>query len=169
MTTKRVAKDKAEGRRLYRPENEEEMKDLTIYKVSLVKDRTIEYIPSAKSSDDVYEIAKVMGLDTSAEEFMGVICLNTNGNMTSYHEVSHGDLSSSAAHPREIFKRAILSNSAAIILVHNHPNGNVTPSLTDIETTKRMMQAGEILGITVLDHIIVGDDTYHSMKSCNEM
>jgi DNA repair protein RadC len=71
-------------------------------------------------------------------------------------EVSVGSLNQSIVHPRELFKTALLSSAAAIILVHNHPSGDPTPSREDIEITRRLKEAGEILGVKLLDHIIVG-------------
>ncbi|HIJ81313.1 MAG TPA: DNA repair protein RadC [Desulfuromonadales bacterium] len=76
--------------------------------------------------------------------------------------VSIGSLNQSIVHPREVFKTACLSNAAAIILVHQHPTGDSTPSSEDIAITKRLKEAGEIMGIKVLDHIIVGDGEYMS-------
>lgn len=76
--------------------------------------------------------------------------------------VSIGSLNQSIVHPREVFKSACLSNAAAIILVHQHPSGDATPSREDIAITKRLREAGEIMGISVLDHVIVGDGEYVS-------
>jgi DNA repair protein RadC len=76
--------------------------------------------------------------------------------------VSIGSLNQSIVHPREVFKSACLSNAAAIILVHQHPSGDATPSREDIAITKRLKEAGEIMGISVLDHVIVGDGEYVS-------
>ena len=70
-------------------------------------------------------------------------------------------------HPREVMKSAILSNAASIIVGHNHPSGKAEPSKEDIEVTKRLVEAGKIIGIDVLDHIIVGDDTFTSLKEKN--
>jgi DNA repair protein RadC len=67
-------------------------------------------------------------------------------------------------HPREIFKEAIARSSAAIILVHNHPSGDPTPSQEDVEVTRRLVEAGRLLGIEVLDHVVVGDNRYVSFK-----
>jgi DNA repair protein RadC len=77
-----------------------------------------------------------------------------------------GTLDSSAVHPRELFKSAIKKSAAAVILVHNHPSGDPTPSQADIELTRRLVQAGGILGIGILDHIVVGDNKYTSFKAC---
>lgn len=135
-----------------------------IYKCTLVHDTSVEY-KSIACSDDVADLLIGMGLDTLAEEVFYIICLNAKGTVAGIHEISHGDLCSSSAHPREVFKRAILNNAAAIILAHNHPSGNTKPSDTDISTTERLINAGNLLGINVVDHIIVAEGSYCSMKS----
>ncbi|MCI7129042.1 MAG: DNA repair protein RadC [Lachnospiraceae bacterium] len=135
-----------------------------IYKCTLVHDTSVEY-KSIACSDDVADLLTGMGLDTLAEEVFYIICLNAKGTVAGIHEISHGDLCSSSAHPREVFKRAILNNAAAIILAHNHPSGNTKPSDADISTTERLVNAGDLLGINVVDHIIVAEGSYSSMKS----
>ena len=135
-----------------------------IYKCTLVHDTSVEY-KSIACSDDVADLLIGMGLDTLAEEVFYIICLNAKGTVAGIHEISHGDLCSSSAHPREVFKRAILNNAAAIILAHNHPSGSTKPSDTDISTTERLINAGNLLGINVVDHIIVAEGSYCSMKS----
>jgi len=82
-----------------------------------------------------------------------IVCMDT---------VSIGSLNQSIVHPREVFKSACLSNAAAMILVHQHPSGDATPSREDLEITRRLKEAGELLGIRVLDHVIVGDGEYVS-------
>ena len=79
-----------------------------------------------------------------------------------------GSLNVSVVHPREVFKRAILQNANSIILMHNHPSGDPTPSKEDIDMTDRLIEAGELLGIRVLDHIVIGDENnYISLKQEN--
>ena len=95
------------------------------------------------------------------EEFV-IILLDVKNKMTAIHSVSVGSLSVSIVHPREVFKMAILGNASAILLCHNHPSGDSTPSPEDIDITKRLVAAGELLGIKILDHIIIGDDNYKS-------
>jgi len=79
-----------------------------------------------------------------------------------YHEVSRGTLDSVLVHPREVFKAALLANAAAIVATHVHPSGGPTPSPDDVAVTRRLAAAGEILGIPLLDHIIIGDGRYYS-------
>jgi DNA repair protein RadC len=79
-------------------------------------------------------------------------------------EISIGSLDSSIVHPREVFKEALAASAAAVIFVHNHPSGDTEPSGEDIKVTKRLKEAGDIMGIDVLDHVIIGGKEYRSMK-----
>jgi DNA repair protein RadC len=78
--------------------------------------------------------------------------------------VSIGSLNQSIVHPREVFKTALLSNAAAILLLHNHPSGDPAPSQEDLAITRRLIECGDILGIRVLDHIIIGEDCFKSFS-----
>ncbi|MFW6028733.1 MAG: RadC family protein [Halanaerobiales bacterium] len=119
-----------------------------------------------KSPKDAFKtFIEVLDMDIRPEEVFAIITLDIKNQITGIFEVSVGTLSSSYVHPREVFKRAILQNSAAIILGHNHPSGIPDPSRDDINITKKLIEGGELLSIDVLDHIIVGNkDTYISMK-----
>lgn len=99
-------------------------------------------------------------------EHMVVITLDTKNNINCIHTASIGSLNSAICHPREIYKIAIATNAASIILGHNHPSGVTQPSKEDIATTKRIKEAGDILGIEVLDHVIVCEEKtrYYSFK-----
>lgn len=97
-------------------------------------------------------------------EYFKALCLNTKNQVISIETVSIGSLSASIVHPRELFKNPIKRSSAALILVHNHPSGDPTPSSEDIEVTQRLCEAGKILGIEVLDHIIIGDRKFTSLR-----
>jgi len=143
-------------------------KTFEIQKVIVVKEKAIEYEvfkEPIKSSSNVVDISRDMGIHQNAEEVFCIYSINAKGQIIAFHEVAHGDLCSATTHPREIFKRALLNNAGSIILLHNHPSGDPLPSEMDIETTKRLVQAGEILGVPVLDHIILGDDNYVSMRA----
>ena len=98
------------------------------------------------------------------EHFMALL-LDTRGQLIRIAEVSVGSLDSSIVHPREVFKEAISASAASVIFVHNHPSGDSEPSKDDIGLTKRLAEAGEIMGIDVLDHIIVCDHSYLSLKA----
>lgn len=97
-------------------------------------------------------------------EHFQILCLNTKNHVTARETVSIGGLDSSLVHPREVFKNPIKWSAAAIILIHNHPSGDPSPSKEDVAVTTRLVEAGRILGIGVLDHIIIGDDRYCSLK-----
>lgn len=98
------------------------------------------------------------------EEYMYMVCMNTKLHMTGVFEISHGNVNSSIVGTREVFQKALLANAVSIALIHNHPSGDPKPSAEDIAITKRLMEAGNILGVQVLDHIIIGRPTYISLK-----
>jgi len=97
-------------------------------------------------------------------EHFRVINLNTKNHLLAVEEVSIGSLSASIVHPREVFKAAIRHSAAGIILAHNHPSGDPAPSGEDIDVTARLVKAGELLGIEVLDHLIFGQGEFVSLK-----
>ena len=143
-------------------------KRIVKYKLELVKESSKIYeveskISSPSSVRDYIE--KVFKLSTQAEEVMVMLVLDIKNNVIGAFEVSRGCLNASIVHPREVFKRALLLNGASIILGHNHPSGDPTPSKDDIAITRRLVKGGEILGIEILDHIIIGDNgRYRSLK-----
>ena len=98
------------------------------------------------------------------KEVFKVILLNTKNHIIKLLDISVGSLNSSIVHPREVFSEAVKSGCSGMLLVHNHPSGDPEPSREDIETTRRLVSAGNILGINVLDHIIIGDGRYISFK-----
>lgn len=98
------------------------------------------------------------------KEHFKVILLNIKNHVISVEDISVGSLNSSIVHPREVFKPAIRRSSASMILVHNHPSGDPTPSREDIEITRRLIEAGKILGIEVVDHVIIGNGIYISLR-----
>ncbi len=97
------------------------------------------------------------------EHFM-IMLLNTKNHLLSREEISIGSLNASIVHPREIFKIPLRKSAASIILVHNHPSGDPSPSQEDLEVTRRLVEAGNLLGIAVRDHLIIGDGCYFSFK-----
>lgn len=101
------------------------------------------------------------------KEHFNVLLLNAKGEILAVETVAVGDLSSSIVHPREAFLAAVKRSAAAVIFLHNHPSGNPKPSPQDIEVTQRLCETGKILGIHVLDHIIIGDGIYTSLKEKN--
>lgn len=98
------------------------------------------------------------------KEVFKIILLNTKNHIIKQVNVSIGSLNSSIVHPREVFSEAVKSGCSGLLLVHNHPSGDPEPSREDIETTQRLVNAGNILGIKVLDHVIIGDGRYISFK-----
>lgn len=116
-----------------------------------------------RSPEDVSALVMEEMRYLDREQFR-IVLLDAKNHVLGVKTVSVGSLSSSIVHPREIFKEAIARSSAAIILVHNHPSGDPTPSQEDLEVTRRLVEAGRLLGIEVLDHIVVGDNRYVSFK-----
>jgi DNA repair protein RadC len=108
-------------------------------------------------------------LENEPAEVFAILCVTTKHRVIGYHEVSRGTLDSTTAHPREVFKTAVMVNAASILLAHNHPSGDPTPSSDDVQLTRRLIDAGEILGIQVLDHIIVGDGRYVSLRELGRL
>jgi len=106
--------------------------------------------------------------DEPAEVF-GMLCLTTKYRVIAYHEVGRGTLDSVLVNPREVFRAALLANAAAVVVGHNHPSGDPTPSPDDLDVTRRLAAAGEVLGIPVVDHIIVGDGRYFSFKEVGRL
>ena len=115
------------------------------------------------SSDAVALLSKELG-DHDREVFC-VLHLSPKGLPLSASITSMGELTSTLVHPREVFKSAVLSSAAGIVLLHNHPSGNLTPSEEDIKTTERIAVCGRVLGIPVVDHIICAEHGYISMRS----
>lgn len=98
------------------------------------------------------------------EEYLYMICMNTKLEVTSVFELSHGNVNSSVVGIREMFQKALLANAVNIIVMHNHPSGDPTPSREDIAVTKRMVEAGRLVSVEVLDHLIIGDNKFTSLK-----
>ena len=136
-------------------------------RIVLVKEKARRYELPRKigSPEEAYNaITTITNVQEEAQEVFGILILNTKNKIVAVHEVSRGTLNTCMVHPREVFKPAVLHNAAAIICFHNHPSGDTEPTQDDIEATKRLIEAGKIMGIEVLDHIVVGDDGYVSLK-----
>lgn len=121
---------------------------------------------TVKSPEDVVKAVRNQ-LKGKKKEHFYVLSLDTRNHLLESEEVSKGSLDSSIVHPREVFKEAIANSAASVIFVHNHPSGDPTPSNDDIQLTKRLKEAGELVGIEVLDHIVVCDHAHLSMKASN--
>ncbi len=139
----------------------------TIIKAALeLGNRVSNYIPEKykiKNPWDIY-IYYMEEMRYMKKEVFKIVLLNTKNEIISDVDVSVGSLNSSIVHPREVFVEAIRKSANSMILIHNHPSGNPSPSDEDIKITERLMYSGEIIGIEVLDHIIIGDGEYYSMK-----
>ena len=98
------------------------------------------------------------------EERFGVALLDTKHRLIRVVPISHGTLDASLVHPREVFRAAAEHSAAAIVLFHNHPSGDPTPSLDDIQLTRRLVEAGELMGIAVVDHVVLGAPGWHSLR-----
>ena len=143
-------------------------KSFSKFSLKVVKEQSVSYEcmkGNLTNTLAVFNILKAIELGNEPEEVFVMIALNQKNSVLGVFEVSRGHLSGTMVHPREVFKRALLLNSARIIVAHNHPSGDTTPSKDDIATTKRLVKAGEILGVEVLDHLIVGyDDDFISLR-----
>lgn len=131
----------------------------TIYEIQrieqVVKEVDLINAEIISSPDDCADIARSYIGDEDREVFL-VLCLNTKNCVVAIHRCHVGSINASIVHPREVFKSAILNNAASIIVAHNHPSFDPSPSQEDIHVTRRLVDAGKLLGIEVLDHVIIG-------------
>lgn len=118
---------------------------------------------TVKSPDDVCTLLMEEMRHLKKEVFK-IVLLNTKNHVIKHVDISVGSVNASIVHPREVFSEAVKTRCTAMVLVHNHPSGDPEPSTDDVGTTKRLTEAGNILGIKVLDHIIIGDRKYFSFK-----
>ena len=142
------------------------MNSIQVYRLRLVREAQLDYAPVTQPTEAHQTIRQIVTtmLDGLDREAGIVLALDARNQPIGCHIVSIGSLSASIIHPREIFKFAILSNAASLIFGHNHPSGDPSPSRDDIELTRRLVKAGEIVGIQVLDSLITGHNTFLSMK-----
>ena len=136
---------------------------IPLVRVQLVRDSGVAApVNKIMSPQDTFEIAR-QRLEFSDREVFLVIHVATDMAVISIEAAHIGTLDTGITSPREIFKGAILANAAAVIFAHNHPSGDPTPSPDDVNTTRELVKAGEILDIPVLDHVIIGAGRYISM------
>ena len=133
----------------------------------LVKEETVILDPKLTSPENVFQYC--IDMQSYPQEIVRVIFLDTKLKVIGSKDVSKGTINSSMAHPRDIFREAILRSSTGIILAHNHPSGDPTPSKDDIELTKKIKKAGELLGINLHDHVIIGQTFYSLRQKCKEI
>ena len=140
---------------------------INLYTVKLVKETSVryDYERKIKTPEDAVRILRtVLELQDEPVEKFGILALDTKNRVIGVHIISVGTLNSAMVHPREIFKAAILNNAASIICFHNHPSGDPSPSSEDMDVTRRVVESGKMLGIDVLDHVIIGDPRYVSLR-----
>jgi DNA repair protein RadC len=123
--------------------------------------RRVDERPTISTPEDVVALCapQLRGMD---REHFWTLALNTKNRLLRTIEVSIGSLNASIVHPRELFKDAVRVSAASVIVVHNHPSGDPTPSGADIQLTRRIVKAGDVLGIEVLDHVVIGDGGDHA-------
>ena len=138
-------------------------KRIDVVKVQMVKKDTLWYLKrSIGEAKDAADIMREL-IGNADREYFILICLNSKSEPTHIETVSIGTINFAIIHPREIFKTAILSNATSIIIGHNHPSEDVTPSPEDIKTTQRIKEISEMIGIILYDHIIFSENDHHSI------
>ena len=130
-----------------------------MYELKVIRERRPGYAPMARIRDaaSVYQAFKQHFAALDREQFV-VVLLDGKNQVLGFNVVSVGTLTAALVHPREVFKASILASAAAIILLHNHPSGDPEPSAEDKAITERLRQVGDLVGIRVLDHVILGDE-----------
>jgi DNA repair protein RadC len=120
------------------------------------------------SPEDVYRRLYPAMRESKKEHFME-LCLDTKNQVIREDTISIGSLNANIVHPREVFRTALIESAAHIIVAHNHPSGDPTPSREDIDITKKLVETGNIMGINVIDHVIIGDGRHFSMKEAGHI
>jgi DNA repair protein RadC len=124
--------------------------------------------PRFVTSRTIFDFVHLALRDLRHEVF-DILLLDAKNRLVRQVRVSVGTLTGSLVHPREVYRAAVVEGAAAVVLVHNHPSGDPTPSRDDLEVTARLVSAGDVLGIRVLDHVVVGDGRYFSMADSGEL
>ncbi|RTX70532.1 DNA repair protein RadC [Mammaliicoccus sciuri] len=138
-------------------------KRIDVVKVQMVKEDTLWYLKrSIGEPKDAADIMREFIGNADREHFI-LICLNSKNEPTHIETVSIGTINFAVIHPRETFKTTILSNATGIIIGHNHPSGDVTPSPEDIKITQRIKEISEMMGIILYDHITFSENDHHSI------
>lgn len=132
----------------------------------LVKEKGMDYEAERLNSptDIALMMRRLLNMGRMAEEHCYIIAMNNCCKVLGVFLISKGTANASIISPREVYMRALLSGAVQIVLCHNHPSGDVTPSNADMKTTKRLKETGELVNITLVDHIIIGGDSYLSFK-----
>ena len=134
------------------------------YRVTLVREGSVSNNNNhIRTPEDVVNILSA-DYDVAVVEMAQMLALDTKNKIIGIFVISTGSLNASIIHPRDIFQRAILSNAASVILAHNHPSGDPTPSSEDIELTNKLVQVGKMMDLPILDHVVIGDGKFVSLK-----
>lgn len=132
-----------------------------VFDTLTIREEVSNYLPNSTKFTAPHQLFQLFSfLQHETKEYFITIHLDGKNKIVCMEEVSVGSLNQSIVHPREVFKSACLSSAAAIVLIHNHPSLDPTPSREDREITRRLKEAGDLLGIRVLDHIIVGSSYF---------
>ena len=147
--------------------NKTGVEGLTVVRLQMVKEE-VEYYGNKKvnSPGDVAEVVRKFIGNADREMFLA-LHLGADNRINSVHIISVGSLNQSVVHPRECFKAALLCNAMSIVFAHNHPSGDLKPSLEDKNVSSKLNYCGDLLGVKVLDHLIVNDKTYLSFTENN--
>ncbi|MCY0894649.1 MAG: DNA repair protein RadC [Acidibacillus sp.] len=138
---------------------------IPVVSVQMVKEKTMSCeVHKVRCVEDAFHILSLYLSGVDREHFV-VMVLDTKHKVNAIHTVSIGSLDASVVHPREVLKVALLGNASSLIVAHNHPSGDPTPSTEDLVVTKRLQAACEIMGIPLLDHVIIGDERFISLKA----
>lgn len=152
-----------------KPAGDRGLARISVVRLQLVRERAITFWTRIVTKPEVAAELLARYLDGADREHFVVLCLDTKKQVTRINTVSIGTVDGTLVHPREVFKSAIEANSSAVILAHNHPTGIPTPSAEDHAVTQRLVKAGQILGVEVLDHIIIGDGRHVSFREMGLM
>ena len=145
---------------------------LTVQKVSthLVREAVSSTLDNVSTPEEVADLMEqVFDVSHADREVFAAFALNTKNKVVGAWVVSVGSLNASIVHPRELFKPAVMLSAASVVVSHNHPSGDPTPSGADIQLTRRLAKAGDALGIEVLDHVVVGDESIASLRDLGLM
>lgn len=136
------------------------MKELVKYRVQLVREEKTEYRDGALQSPKAVAEAMnaIFNMDAQPMEIFTMIALDIKKKPVGCFLISQGSLDATVVHPREVFQRALMVNAHSIIIAHNHPSGEVTPSYNDVNLTRRLKDAGKIMDIELIDHLIIGEN-----------
>ena len=146
--------------------------NISFQRIVLVKENAHRYNINRKiegPADAVAAFNAIFHMNEESQELFAVLFLNVRNVIVGVHLIGKGSADSAVAHPREVFKAALLHNASNILVAHNHPSGDVSPSREDDALTKQLSKAGTILEIPVLDHVIIGDDSFYSYREENRL